>query len=813
MRSFFLLLASAAMAFSQAAPPLPVVPAVQRWTPDGASLTFAGGKVSTETPALAAVAARLQEDLAWLGYPSGLPGKPAQAAIVLKQVNDPQLGAEGYQLELKEPITLAANSARGMLYASRTLLQLLQQNPSRPAAVPSGTIVDFPTSKGRMLMLDVGRKPFPIPVLQDYIRMLAWYKMNELHLHFSDEAFGGSYAAFRIQSDVFPGLAAKDFSYSKKEIRELQDFAASYGVTITPEFDMPGHARCFTNYWPDCMLKGFPNYVDVTNPKTIENLKRLLDEMIPLFDAPDIHIGTDEYRVGDRPDLHEAFRQFINTMNAHIRSKGKNCRIWSGFEHMKGTTAIDPTVIIDMWETDDAKGQIAKGHAIINSNHGRTYIVPGCHYYGISCASIYQGWEPWMVSGDNAKNPVKDDPKLLGGKLHVWCDQGPTGYNHTEIADLTLSGIQAFSEKLWGTKGSPDYPEFTRRAALTLPIPGVTVLNRLYPAGGPDGVILDQPQEQTLGASSSVIPLPQATAERGDLEFPWTLTVQVFPTATTTHRGVILSSDLAEICAGSATAATAGVVTEFADGTKRSGSINTTGVGAVRAAGARKGDDPFSTYLSHDVSKFSGRKLELNQWSTISIVGSARRNTIYVNGAQVGDSNNQMLCPLRWLGSKTGNSFVGKVRHLKIVNRALSAREIARAAGIEVPENLAEKCAVTATKSYPTFPAAHITDGDPATRWSSGDGQEGKVTIDFGAEKKIASVRIVWEIAFAKRYQLAVSTDGEKWFSVFSGEGVQGPNLVKFAPVSARYLRVEGLLPATGFGYSIWELEAYAPKP
>jgi len=243
-----------------------------------------------------------------------------------------------------------------------------------------GTTDDAPDYAHRMLMLDVGRKPFPPAAIKDYIRILSWYRMNELHLHLSDEAFGGGYAAFRVESKKFPGLAAKDLFYTQADIRELQDFAAGYGVAITPEFDMPGHARCFTNYWPETLLKGHPNYVDVTKPATIANLRALLDEMIPLFDSPDIHIGTDEYRVGNRPDLHEAFRKFINTMNAFVRSRGKNTRIRSGFEHMKGTTPIDPSVIIDMWETDDAKSQIARGHAVINSNHGRTYIVPGAHY-------------------------------------------------------------------------------------------------------------------------------------------------------------------------------------------------------------------------------------------------------------------------------------------------------------------------------------------------------------------------------------------------------------------------------------------------
>lgn len=783
-----------------------VVPAVLSWQPTSGNLDLQAAKVQPgKAPEDAPLAKQVSDELGRLGK-NTTSGTVIEFTREGADANRP----EGYTMEISDKVVIRSASHAGLLHGTNTLLQLARKNPQ----IPKGTITDWPVYKHRMLMLDVGRKPFPMPVLKDYIRMMSWYKMNELHVHFSDEAFGGSYAAFRIQSDVFPGLAAKDFSYSKQDIRELQDFARKHGVTITPEFDMPGHARCFTNYWPDTMLKGYPNYVDVTNPKTIGNLKRLLDEMISLFDGPDIHIGTDEYRVGNRPDLHEAFRQFINTMNAHIRSRGKNCRIWSGFEHMKGTTEIDPSVIIDMWETDDAKSQIAKGHPIINSNHGRTYIVPGCHYYGISRQGIYQNWEPWMVSGDNSRNPSKNDPKLLGGKLHVWCDMGPTGYTHQEIADLTLPGLQVFAEKLWGTKGSPDYAAFEKRAALTLPVPGVSVLDRL-PAK--DSVLLDLPAVQSLTKADSVIPLPLATAERGDLEYPWTLTFDIRPSkAAGANRGVILSSDLAEICAGSAAGATTEIVTEFADGTKRSGKINTIGLGSTRLAGAAQGKDPFSGYLSHDVSKFSGISLPAETWSSVCVVGTAGRNTFYLNGGRIFESNNQMLCPLRWLGSKTGNSFIGQIRKLKVVNRALTTREIAEAAGIEIPENLAAGAEASASASDTPygFVPANLTDDNPATRWSSGVTSAGQwAALDLKKPVSFNTVAITWETAVPGSYQIQVSDDAARWRDVFTGEAKPGRSVATFPETKARHLRVAMSKPKTQWGYSIHEIEILLAKP
>jgi hexosaminidase len=800
-----------------------VVPAVQQWTGGEGTLALSKNTVilvdTKDQATLEGVARQLQADLQATGFGNvdiKNAGQPAPGSIFLSTgtVVDAAkitLADEAYGLTVGDAVKITGTKPGGVFYGTRTLLQMLQQSKS----LPKGIITDYPSYNRRMLMLDVGRKPYPIAVLQDYMKILAWYKMNELHLHFSDEAFGGDYAAFRIESKTFPGLAAKDLFYTHQQIREMQDYAKARGITITPEFDMPGHARCFTNYWPDTMLKGYPNYVDVTNPKTIENLKKLLDEMIPLFDCPDIHIGTDEYRVGGprQGELKDAFKDFINTMNAHIRSKGKNCRIWSGFEHMQGTKTIeiDPTVIIDMWETDNARGQIEKGHPVINSNHGRTYIVPGCHYYGISCGGIYESWEPWMVSGDMAKNPTKDDPKLLGGKLHVWSDQGPTGYNHTEIADLTLSGIQAFAEKLWGTKGSPSYREFTKRTAGTLPIPGVTVFDRL-PAGQ-DGLVLDLPKEQELKSANDVIPLPLATADRADLEYPWTLTVEVCKTAETGKRGVILSSDLAEACENYAR--NEEVVTKFADGTERKTKVQCSGVGMVRAAGSMKGKDPASSYLVNDVSKSFGKPLPLNQWQTITVVGTRGTNTIYLNGEKLGQSGNQMICPLRWLGSQTGNSFVGKIRNLKVYNRALSTKEIGRSAGLDIPEDLARGKTATASASDTPYglTADKVTDGDAGTRWSSGQGGAPQwVAIDLGTEQDVGRVAITWEAAIPKTYTIETSSDGQAWKEVFKGEGKVGETRAEFATAKARHLRVKMSNAATGWGYSIYSIEVWPAK-
>ncbi len=804
------------------------VPAIQEWTGGEGDLPIPTADIVVDQKSAAQlqpIAQLFQQDLERLNLGrraivlGGVPASGVHITLSLGELpvieKHPAVAAEAYSIEIGNSVNIKGSTPAGVYYGTRTILQILAQNPSAPM-LPKGKIFDYPQLRQRMLMLDVGRKVFPYEVLLDYVQMMGWFKMNELHLHLSDEGFGGTYTGFRVESTTYPGLASKDCAYTKEQLRALQAAAHLRGITVTPEIDMPGHARVFTDYWPDLRNpKLSRDYLDVTNPATIERMKKLLDEMIPIFSAPDFHIGTDEYAVGgsaeDKAMFHESFRQFINTMNAYVRSKGKNCRIWSGYEHMPGKTQIDPSVIIDMWETNDARAEIEQGHPVINSDQGRTYIVPGAHYYGVSNSGLYNGWEPWKFSGDPSKNPTPDDPHFLGGKLHVWNDQGPTGYTMTEIANLTEPSLMAISEKLWGRKGSKDYVEFEKRSAPLKTVPGVTVYDRI--SGRPaDGLVLSLPGEHTLNASSAE-PLAYSGKPRANLEYPWTLTVQIQRTADTGDREVLLSSDLAEICTGF-TRTEEQKVKDPATGAEKKQKITKHGIGLIRAAGI-PGEDPSKARAANDVSRVYADTPPLNQWTTLTIVGSKGHTTLYVNGKAAGEQNEQMVCPLATLGSKTGHSFAGKVKDLAIYDRALSAKEIGRMAGLDVPDNLAAGKPVTASASDTAYGLTpdKVTDEDLHSRWSSGVTRADQwLSIDLGAVKEINTVNIHWESAFPADYHVLVSQDGSTWSDVTSGAGCAGATEAKFKTVPARYVKIAMSKPTTGWGYSIFEVEVLKRK-
>lgn len=119
----------------------------------------------------------------------------------------------------------------------------------------------------------------------------------------------------------------------------------------------------------------------------------------------------------------------------------------------------------------------------------------------------------------------------------------------------------------------------------------------------------------------------------------------------------------------------------------------------------------------------------------------------------------------------------------------------------------------SATESI-AWPAAGITDTDPATRWSSGAAGSGTqwVQIDLGTAQEIRRVRLHWARAYAKAYRIQLSDDGATWRDLYrTSTGDGGVDDLRGLSVTGRYLRVLATQRGTPEGYSLWDVRAYGP--
>ncbi|RYZ36149.1 MAG: hypothetical protein EOP49_32875, partial [Sphingobacteriales bacterium] len=106
--------------------------------------------------------------------------------------------------------------------------------------------------------------------------------------------------------------------------------------------------------------------------------------------------------------------------------------------------------------------------------------------------------------------------------------------------------------------------------------------------------------------------------------------------------------------------------------------------------------------------------------------------------------------------------------------------------------------------------AANAVDGKSATRWSSEYAPQAWISIDLGQTFTIKRVRLNWETAFGRAYQIQVSDDAINWtpiYSTVSGDG--GTDDLTDLKGSGRYVRMNGTVRGSEWGYSLWEFEVY----
>lgn len=250
-------------------------------------------------------------------------------------------------------INITGASETGALNGVKTLIAAIERNNTN--ILPAVTIKDYPDLEYRGMMLDISRNFTSVKDLKSLIDILASYKLNYFHFHFSDDE------GWRLEIPGLPELtqvgarrgwtddegeflfptftgtgSADDKStangfYTRKEFIELLKYAQSRGVKVIPEIEGPGHARASIiamrarfnrlkdsdmaeamryKIWDDqdsskyVSAQSFTdNVLDVSSEGTYNFMEKVADEIIKMYadakvELPAIHIGGDEVPKG-----------------------------------------------------------------------------------------------------------------------------------------------------------------------------------------------------------------------------------------------------------------------------------------------------------------------------------------------------------------------------------------------------------------------------------------------------------------------------------------------------------------------------------
>lgn len=474
-----------------------VIPELQEWrgaqgmfTPSATSRIVYAGK----DPAVARVANQFAEDYETMfgRKLAVVQGRASAGDFVFSISGDKQLGEEGYAVKIADRVTVSAPKAKGLYWATRTLLQMTEQNSD--LALSKGSMRDYPDYAIRGFMMDCGRKFIPMNFLRDYVKMMAYYKMNTLQVHLNDNAFkqyfehdwNKTYAAFRLESEFFPGLTSRDGYYTKKEFIDFQLMADSLGVEIIPEIDVPAHSLALTHYRPEIGSEEYGmDHLDLFKPETYQFVDSLFREYLegrnPVFIGKRVHIGTDEYS-NKKKDVVEKFREFTDHYIRFVEGFGKQACVWGALTHAKGDTPVkSKNVLMNAWYNGYAepKDMIKQGYDLLSVPDGYLYIVPAAGYYYdyLNTEMLYKEWTPAHIGKEVFPEKHK---QIKGGMFAVWNDHAGNGISTKDIHYRVFPALQTLAVKMWTGKDCKVPYETFNAARLSLSEgPGVNVAGRI----------------------------------------------------------------------------------------------------------------------------------------------------------------------------------------------------------------------------------------------------------------------------------------------------------------------------------------------
>lgn len=448
------------------------------------------------SPEMFKEAAFLQQKIkTWFGYTlpvSKSTGTHKGKIIFLKESAGNIKGA--YRLDVTpSAIVIRADDATGAFYGAVSLLQLMEvpvinEKPTQPLRVPAASISDAPRFEWRGLMLDVSRTFMPPSYVKKMIERMAFYKLNVLHLHLTDDQ------GWRIPIKSYPLLNEKAASfdasyhepkefqgyYSEKDIKDLVTYAQSMHIQVIPEIETPGHSRAPLLAYPSLSCNGIGNPIFpyfhgpgvtedifcVGNPGSLKFFESVISETAELFPAPYMHLGGDEVPRGPwkkcekckklviSKKMHSANElqgYFMDQLHTAVLAKGKRPIAWD--EILEENPFLTKNWIVMSWR-GSKPGLEAASHGYDVVMAPTTHLYFDYSYETTNTKKVFE-FDPF--EGATSDSVTK---RILGIQANFWSHIDRT---QSKIDYQLFPRLLALAERAWSPADNKDYPGFRKR--------------------------------------------------------------------------------------------------------------------------------------------------------------------------------------------------------------------------------------------------------------------------------------------------------------------------------------------------------------
>ncbi|MFD9247028.1 discoidin domain-containing protein [Streptomyces sp. NPDC059556] len=120
------------------------------------------------------------------------------------------------------------------------------------------------------------------------------------------------------------------------------------------------------------------------------------------------------------------------------------------------------------------------------------------------------------------------------------------------------------------------------------------------------------------------------------------------------------------------------------------------------------------------------------------------------------------------------------------------------------------KTATASSTEGGAFSASAAVDGNlTGTRWASAWQDAQWIQVDLGSSATLSHAVLTWEAAYGKSYDIQASENGTDWRTVTTVSAGDGGTDDVTLSGTGRYIRMNGLTRATGYGFSLWEFQVF----
>ena len=405
-------------------------------------------------------------------------GTPPTGAIILRLTPDrTALGDEGYELNVtSDSVRLVASRPAGLFRGIQTIRQLLPADIESEFglarsdwAIPALTIIDQPRFAWRGAMLDVARHFFTVREVEQYIDILALYKLNVLHIHLADDqgwriAINSRPKLTTIGSVTQVGGGPGGF-FTQQDYRDIVRYAQARYITIVPEIDMPGHTNAGLAAYPELACSTRPpglytgtdvgwSTLCVDKEETYAFVDDVVREISAITPGPYFHVGGDEVQTLTP----EQYVRFVERVQSIVNKYGKKMIGWEEITKAR----LNPTTLAQQWKSDSASAALAYGSKLILSPAPKAYLdmkyAPstelGLHWAGYVEVRDSYDWDPAAYM----KGVTERD--IVGVEAPMWSE---TLRNITAVEYLAMPRLPAIAEVAWTPQSSRSWESFRAR--------------------------------------------------------------------------------------------------------------------------------------------------------------------------------------------------------------------------------------------------------------------------------------------------------------------------------------------------------------